>query len=220
MATRASAVARGLTARQNGLIGGGRCQFGRLDRHGRPDAARQQILLAFQRTQTQIGLALRRGDILAREVEGAGRLGQFILGIAQVGGGGIAGRLRLGRVDAQQELPRLDRTAILDIHGQFDHRALGGGPQFQRTPRPHLAKGSQNRNLRPEIKGQDLGRKDALARGRCAGLFRHAVLQGAPEGIRRDRQDRKRRGQQEQARKGAAEKTHVFVPIKRCQGIR
>jgi hypothetical protein len=92
--------------RQNRLFGGGRGEFGLLDGGGTSDTALQEVGLPAEGACPQLRLPTCGGDILDRQTVGALRLRQLVLGIAQVGARRGKGRLRIRRVDPQQDVTR------------------------------------------------------------------------------------------------------------------
>ena len=200
---------------QHRLPGRGGGQFRRLDQRLGPHAPVAQVRLTGERPLPQVGLLLRGGQSVRRDVAGAQGIAPLGLGIGQVGFGPRQRRVRVHRVDPGQHVALGHHAAILEPLGQFDDPAWRGGADLKRPAALHLAIDAEDRHDPRRVGGDDVDREHPFARGRHAGLPRHPLLHRAHDhGAGKDQQTEGQRCQ-EQPGQAVAQKSHRDRSLRR-----
>ena len=127
-------------------------------------------------------LTLRRFHLLPGEIDAGLSVAQFRLGLGHIGARIGKRRLRVRRINPQQEITRVQPAAVAEVGGQFDNPALHRRADLQCPTRAHLTEDSQNWGDPARLKPGHLRGIDLLAGGTTARLFGHAGLHGLEHG--------------------------------------
>lgn len=203
-------LGHGLTAGQDHLTGLRGGQFGQLDGGGGTDAAGLEIALTLKGAVAQRGLIARRTQLVPGEDEIAVGLAGFGFGIHQVAERPVIGRLRIRRVDPEQDLPGLDRAAIPEAGIEKDHRSFRLGAHLERPSAAHLAIGGQDGRDCLHLCAGHVDGKDALAPFGDARLVRQSCLYRLHHALARECQNSGGQAEQEQTDQAVAQKSHVI----------